>query len=159
MTMDQTDKNAMSFLKNYIAKTYQKEIEEENELERKYKLNHTPEEIERRKEFQEKFKFYHLKQRRIYTFKGLIKTYRWFRKNYFNFNVKQTIEEYEYYKYLRFNYLKIIAQSMFQSLGYSLAFYIWMRFLKHKGRKDLAYMFMINAVTSLVLLNTSNNSC
>jgi hypothetical protein len=147
----------MNYLKNYLIKTYKNEIEEENELERKYNLVHTAEEIERRKQFQEKYKFYHLKQRKVPIFKGLIKTFKWFRKHYLNFNVKQTIEEYEYYKYLRSAYIKLAVNSMFQSVIYSFGFYLWMRLLKHKGRRDIPFIFVVNSVLSLILLNTSNN--
>ena len=69
---------------------------------------------------------------------------------------KETIEEYEYYIYLRNMYLKIFANSMIKSIGYTSLFYLWLRLLKHKGRKDIPYLLLINCVVSLVHFNTSN---
>lgn len=81
---------------------FKKEIEEDLKLEERYKLSHTNEELGYRKKLQEKFKFMNLQKSRLPLFSSLMKTWDWLRRYYFNLNAKQSINEYEYAKKMRY---------------------------------------------------------
>jgi len=122
-------------------------------LGKKYKLNHTEDELNKRKELQDPNKYLHIKRNKI-GYNGFNKTWKWLRKYYLNSKGKDSIESWEYGKEMRNMFFKSIFESMLKSVGYTFLFYIWMRAVKQKGKKDLVYLFLINSFISLNTINT-----
>jgi hypothetical protein len=135
-----------------VVNEFKNDIREDIELERKYNTLHTEEEINYRKEIQSKFLFFH-KQKNSNKFYGLRRTWNWLRNNYFNFKVKENIDRYEYSKNLKSEFAKIILIGMTRASVLTFFFFVWMRLIKHKGKKDFFYLFLINGVFTITMFS------
>lgn len=107
-----------------------------------------------RKELQQKYLFFH-KQRSKTSFNGIRKTWKWLRRHYLNFEVKDSIETYEYSKHLRNQFLKLMSEAFLKSTIFSFAIFLWMRLVKHKGKKDILYIAGINAFIGFTYFSTN----
>ena len=134
-------------LRTYVARTYRKEIQDDIELEKKYQISHTQKEVEYRKKLQERFKFLQAQKKKV-VFNATRKTWGWLRKYYINLQVKNSVENYEYSKEMKKSFFKIILKGMAKGIGYTFIFFLCMRLIKHKGKKDLQYLFFINMIFS-----------
>jgi len=66
-----------------------------------------------------------------------------------NTSMKETIENYEYAKHVRNTFYTMAVSSMLKSTGITFIIFLWMRLVKHKGKKDLLYLGLVNAFISL----------
>ena len=81
-------------------------------------------------------------------------TFRWIRNNYFTVGTKNNYEEYEYSKHMMWSYLKLISYGCMYGSGITFCLFLWMRLLKHKGRKDRFYLFGMNLFMSVNFINS-----
>ena len=94
-----------------VSSNFKKEIQEDLEIERKYRIAHTQHEMEHRKELQDKVKHFQKSKSRV-AMNGVRKTWKWLRKNYMNFQVKNTIENYEYAKQIWKNLINCLKKDI-----------------------------------------------
>jgi hypothetical protein len=107
-----------------------------------------------RKELQQKYLFFH-KQRSKTSFNGIRKTWKWLRRHYLNLEVKDSIDTYEYSKHLRNQFLKLMFDGFLKSTVFTFAIFLWMRLVKHRGKKDLYYLAGVNAFIGFTLFSTN----
>jgi hypothetical protein len=107
-----------------------------------------------RKELQQKYLFFH-KQRSKTSYNGIRKTWKWLRRHYLNLEVKDSLDTYEYSKHLRNQFLKFMAEAFIKSTVFSFAVFLWMRLVKHKGKKDLYFLAGVNAFIGFTLFSTN----
>jgi hypothetical protein len=139
--------------KIFIGEAFEKEINDEIELEKKYGLIRTDEEMQRRKELQEGTKYYSINQNRK-AWEGIRGVWKWLRKYYLNFGIKNSIDNYEYAKVMRKSFFISIVKSMVYSLGFTVGFYFfWMRLFKQKGTNDWKFLLIWNGFISSILIN------
>lgn len=81
-------------------------------------------------------------------------SFKWIRANYLKFNSKNSFEEYEYNKHVLYRYAKLFLNGCLYGSGYTLFVFLWMRLLKHKGRKDKIYLFGVNVFLSLEFISS-----
>jgi hypothetical protein len=107
-----------------------------------------------RKELQQKYLFFH-KQRSKTSFNGIRKTWKWLRRHYLNLEVKDSIDTYEYSKHLRNQFLKLMFDGFLKSTVFTFGIFLWMRLVKHRGKKDLYYLAGVNAFIGFTLFSTN----
>lgn len=135
---------------------FQKEIQDEIKLEEKYKLNHTEEELKYRKELQSKYRAVNASERRKFL-NAFWTSFKWIRRYYLSFSSKNSFEEYEYSKHVLWRYSRLVLYGCLYGSGYTFLMFLWMRLLKHKGRKDKYYLLGMNFFMSLTIISNCNN--
>lgn len=86
-------------------------------------------------------------------YNGINKTWKWLRKHYLNTKAKGSISRWQYSREMRNTFFRTIFECMLKSVGYTFLFYIWMRAVKQKGKKDFMYLFIVNTFISLNSIN------
>ncbi len=121
-------------------------------MEEKYKLNHSEEELKKRKELQTKYREINQTERKKFL-NALWISFRWIRKNFMTFSNQNSFEEYDYAKHILWSYTKLGVYGCLHGIGCTFLMFLWMRLLKHKGRKDKYFLLGMNFFMSLTFIS------
>lgn len=149
------DKALIKSLTSSLTNIFSEELKKEQALEQKYKLKLTEEEKKYMNLLQDKYKYLNKKGSKKY-FPAVRKIFKFGLKNYFLFQTKNSIEEYNYAKEFRKSFFKMVGKCICEVSVYSALFYSWMRMIKHKGSADNAILLFFTVLLSFGSINSNS---